>query len=268
MATVIGLGGFGLGASVVVQLGVDGLVVAGAQTILVLLLARLASAETLDHDQQLLALTLLAVLTATILNLGLSFGFVLIFYAIFASWALLGRQMVRGLTELGTDQSGEVALPARHMMGVAVLALGLILGSSLLFVLFPRIGLNSFGINSGRTMGLPEEVSLDEGSSRLKVITSLLRVSLDSRPSLAVRDSTCASKITVLTSSGFRTEPLGLPPGFGGLASSGGRKYLSVYGSTCCTRQRSATRSGACASGPRFGGGNPKSVSGVANPWS
>ena len=134
MATVIGLGGFGLGASVVVQLGVDGLVVAGAQTILVLLLARLASAETLDHDQQLLALTLLAVLTATILNLGLSFGFVLIFYAIFASWALLGRQMVRGLTELGTDQSGEVALPARHMMGVAVLALGLILGSSLLFV--------------------------------------------------------------------------------------------------------------------------------------
>ena len=58
MATVIGLGGFGLGASVVVQLGVDGLVVAGAQTILVLILARLASAETLDHDQQLLALTL------------------------------------------------------------------------------------------------------------------------------------------------------------------------------------------------------------------
>ena len=33
MATVIGLGGFGLGASAVVQLGVDGLVVAGAQTI-------------------------------------------------------------------------------------------------------------------------------------------------------------------------------------------------------------------------------------------
>ena len=76
--------------------------------------------------------------------------------------------MVRGLTELGTDQSGEIALPARHMMGVAVLALGLILGSSLLFVLFPRIGLNSFGINSGRTMGLPEEVSLDGGRLALE----------------------------------------------------------------------------------------------------
>ncbi|MEC8049427.1 MAG: transglutaminaseTgpA domain-containing protein [Myxococcota bacterium] len=209
MATVIGLGGFGLGASVVVQLGVDGLVVAGAQTILVLLLARLASAETLDHDQQLLALTLLAVLTATILNLGLSFGFVLIFYAIFASWALLGRQMVRGLTELGTDQSGEVALPARHMMGVAVLALGLILGSSLLFVLFPRIGLNSFGINSGRTMGLPEEVSLDGGRLALEgdniVAARVLGLSPESGSSgLYLR----FEDYPVLTSSGFRTEPL------------------------------------------------------------
>ena len=167
-ATLIGLGGFAVGATSLSQLGTDGLVLAGAQTILVLLIARLASSENLEHDQQCLAISLLIILTATILNLGLSFGFILVLYAVFASWALLGRQMVRGLTDQAESDGEEVKLPARHMVGVAVLALGLIAGSSVLFILFPRIGLNSFGLNSGRAMGLPDEVNLDGG----KLVTS------------------------------------------------------------------------------------------------
>ena len=55
MATVSDLE-VGLGASAVVQLGVDGLVVAGAQTILFDLGAS-RKRGILDHDQQLLALT-------------------------------------------------------------------------------------------------------------------------------------------------------------------------------------------------------------------
>lgn len=208
-ATLIGLGGFAVGATSLSQLGTDGLVLAGAQTILVLLIARLASSEDLEHDQQCLAISLLIILTATILNLGLSFGVILVFYAIFASWALLGRQMVRGLSEQAESDSNQIKLPARHMVGVAVLALGLIAGSSLLFILFPRIGLNSFGLNSGRAMGLPDEVNLDGG----KLVTS--------------GDNIVAARVTglnpnikgkglylrfedypTLTSNGFRTEPL------------------------------------------------------------
>ena len=213
-ATLIGLGGFGVGAAAIVQLGLDGLVVAGAQTILVLVIARLASAENVDHDQQVLALSLLAVLTATILNLGLSFGAVLILYAIFASWALLGRQMVRGLDNEGKGAVEAVSLPTRHMVGVAFLALGLILGSSILFVLFPRIGLNSFGINSGRAMGLPEEVSLDGGRLALEgddiVAARILGLPSDVGSSnLYLR----FEDYPLLTSSGFRTEPLSsFPP--------------------------------------------------------
>ena len=212
-ATLIGLGGFGVGAAALVQLGLDGLVAAGAQVILVLILTRLASAESVDHDQQVLALTLLAVLTATILNLGLSFGAVLILYAIFSSWALLGRQMVRGLSEGGEGLVDRIALPTRHMMGVALLAIGLILISSLLFVLFPRIGLNSFGINSGRMMGLPEEVTLDGGRLALEgddiVAARLLGIPIEiGRLGLYLR----FEDYPRLTSSGFKTEPLSSYP--------------------------------------------------------
>ena len=212
-ATVVGLGGFGVGATAIVQLGVDGLVVAGAQTILVLVLARLSSAETVDHDQQVLALTLLALLTGTVLNLGLSFAVVLILYAIFASWALLGRQMVRGLDNEGKRSVDLVSLPTRHMVGVAFLALGLIAGSSLLFVLFPRIGLNSFGINSGRAMGLPEAVSLDGGRLGLEVDDIVAARILGLSGNVGSRGLYLRFEdYPLLTSSGFRTEPLSSYP--------------------------------------------------------
>ena len=212
-ATVLGLGGFGIGAAAIVQLGLDGLVVAGAQTILILVLARLSSAETVDHDQQVLALTLLAVLTGTILNLGLSFGAVLILYAIFASWALLGRQMVRGLDNEGKRSMETIHLPTRHMVGVAFLALGLILGSSVLFVLFPRIGLNSFGINSGRAMGLPEAVSLDGGRLGLEADDIVAARILGLPPTVGSSGLYLRFEdYPLLTSSGFRTEPLSSYP--------------------------------------------------------
>ena len=62
----------------------------------------------------------------------------------------------------------------------------------------------------------------------------------------------------VLTSSGFRTEPLeAYPPDSEVLRRREAGKYLSVYGTTCCTRQRPATRSRSCASSPCFGRGTP-----------
>ena len=114
----------------------------------------------MDHDQQVLALTLLAVLTGTVLNLGLSSDCPHSLRYFCELEALLGRQMVRSLDNEGRRSVETILLPTRHMVGVAFLAFGLILGSSVLFVLFPRIGLNSFGINSGRAMGLPEAVSM------------------------------------------------------------------------------------------------------------
>ncbi len=101
------------------------------------------------------------------MNAGVSYGVAFVGYAVSIVWALVTRQLVEGAereAELPFGARLEVTLARRDIVtpvffgASAMVSLVVLLSTSLLFVLFPRVGLGNFKLGSGG--GLPDDISL------------------------------------------------------------------------------------------------------------
>ncbi|MFZ9886675.1 MAG: transglutaminaseTgpA domain-containing protein [Myxococcota bacterium] len=169
--TLIALASLGLGVATVVQRGVEAAVLAGGYAVMGLLVARLLTRTTLAHDLQTLLLSLLLVIASTVLNVGLSFAALFLGYAIAIVWALMTRELLRGVERTSDGDPRRVAamrartdVVTRGFLAVTTgIALAVLLGTSVLFVAFPRLGSISFPFGSDGSRRLPGSVSLRGG---------------------------------------------------------------------------------------------------------
>ncbi len=168
VGAVVGLSGFGLGASLMIQNGLESLVAAGTLTLVTVLCGRIVTRENPDHDRQAILLALLLVFAATVIHTELSFAPLFVAFSISAVWALTARQLVvgahdeaaRGGTRLPVSLNRrDLATPA-FMAVTATVAVLLLASTIVLFVVFPRIGLGNLGFVKRSRGDLPQSVSL------------------------------------------------------------------------------------------------------------
>lgn len=156
-------------AVVVVQEGVEAALLAGAMGLLGILCGRLLTRRTLSHDLQALLLSLLLMLTGTALHTQITFALVFVAYAVAISWALLARHLVAG-AEREARRSGaellevtlrrtDIATP-RFFLLTGILSIAMLMLTSLLFVVFPRVGWGNLGVFASSIRSFPRDVSL------------------------------------------------------------------------------------------------------------
>lgn len=171
--TIIALASLGLGGATLAQRGSEAAVLAGGYALMGLLVARLLTRTTLAHDLQSLLLSLLLVVAASVLNVRLSYAPLFMLYGVAVVWALITRELLRGAER---SSAGDVrrleALRRRtdvvttgFLVTTSALAISLLLATSLVFVLFPRVGFHSLSLSAGPSSRLPSSVSL-RGSPR------------------------------------------------------------------------------------------------------
>ncbi len=109
--------------------------------------------RTLQHHTarqqfQLIALSFLLMVAASVTNPDISFALYFLVYAVLLTWALTYTHLLQRVEE-GAERSG-IAWKAsrlvtrRFLVGSSVLALALLFSSMLIFLLFPRLGLGFF----------------------------------------------------------------------------------------------------------------------------
>lgn len=109
--------------------------------------------RTLQHHTarqqfQLIALSFLLMVAASVTNPDITFAIYFLVYAVLLTWALTYTHLLQRVEE-GTERSG-IAWKAsrlvtrRFLVGSSALALALLLSSMLIFLLFPRLGLGFF----------------------------------------------------------------------------------------------------------------------------
>jgi protein-glutamine gamma-glutamyltransferase len=168
--TLLAFAGFGWAGTVLLQQGLDGSLIAAAVALVSIVVARLSTRRTPNHDLQALVLSLLLVFAGTVLHQEFTFGIVFLLYAVAVTWALLTRQLIAG-AEIESYRTGGVnalraTLSRRDVVTptffavTAMVALIILLGTTVLFVLFPRVGLGGLGIRSRGNGRLPSNVSL------------------------------------------------------------------------------------------------------------
>ncbi len=155
-------------AAVTLQsLGLEALLPASSGALVGIFLARIITRRTLKHDLQALLVSLLVVIAGAGMNNGVSYGASFVAYAVSIVWALVTRQLVEGAEREAALPFGaklEVTLARRDIVtpvffgASAMVSLVVLLSTTLLFVLFPRVGLGSFRL--GQQGGLPAAVSL------------------------------------------------------------------------------------------------------------
>lgn len=155
-------------AAVTLQaMGVDALLPASSGALVGIFLARIVTRRTLKHDLQALLVSLLVVIAGAGMNNGVSYGASFVAYAVSIVWALVTRQLVEGAEREAALPFGaklEVTLARRDIVtpvffgASAMVSLVVLLSTTVLFVLFPRVGLGSFRL--GQQGGLPSAVSL------------------------------------------------------------------------------------------------------------
>jgi hypothetical protein len=176
--TVLGLLAIGAGVVTIARGGIDAAVFAGGSTVLGLVVARLLTRLTLAHDQQALLLSLILVFAGSVLNVGMSYLFMFVAYAIAAVWALSTRQLLAGAEETGMSASqardrDDVITPlffaASAGVSVAVLA-----AAGVIFVSFPRIGFGELGFLGRKDSQLPSSVSFGGDPRGLSTSTAVV----------------------------------------------------------------------------------------------
>ncbi|MEM6532830.1 MAG: transglutaminaseTgpA domain-containing protein [Myxococcota bacterium] len=168
VGTFIGFASLATGAAMVASQGIETLVLGATVGIIGLLAGRVLTRTELGHDIQALLLTLLLVFAGAGLNTELSYGAAFVVYAITVVWALVTRQLVDGAHREASRRGGaavETTLARRDVVTPTFFAVSALLsviilsGTLILFVLFPRVGLGTFGMAfQGRR--LPDSVSL------------------------------------------------------------------------------------------------------------
>jgi hypothetical protein len=161
---------FAAAAGQLVQSGLDASMVAACTALLGTFVARMVTRQTPSHDLHSLVLSLLLVFAGTVLQQQFIYGLVLIAYTVTGTWALVTRQLIHGsameayrtddwAVHAATLSRRDVVTPAFFVAtaGVAVL---LLLGTSFVFLAFPRVGLGGFGFGQRHGTRFPGDVSL------------------------------------------------------------------------------------------------------------
>ncbi|MEC9466608.1 MAG: transglutaminaseTgpA domain-containing protein [Myxococcota bacterium] len=174
LAPVIGALSLLMAAWVLQARGMEAALLGGAVALMGITVGRLMTAETMAHDLQVILLTLLLFFAGSVVHTEVTYGLALIAYSIFVVWALVTRQLVIAARSEG-ERMGEAAATAQlvrtdvvtpgFLAATSALAVVLILSTSVLFVLFPRVGLRAFGFWKKTGTHLPGEVSLQGQSA-------------------------------------------------------------------------------------------------------
>jgi transglutaminase-like putative cysteine protease len=143
-------------------------------------IVRLATRRGAAHDQQVIVLSLLHFVAGTVLGGGLTYGLCLLGFLIVAPGALvlshLRREVEGNYRQGARDRTGlPVDVPrilrSRRVVGrgflsaTCLLSVPILLFTTALFILFPRIGLSLLLLNhprAGRMIGFSEHVDLGE----------------------------------------------------------------------------------------------------------
>lgn len=167
LGTLVGGAALVYGVLTVQARGAGGVLVGATGGLVGIFLARLVTRSTLKHDLQALMLSLLIVIAGAGMNTGVSYGGAFIAYAVSVVWALVTRQLVEGAEREAALPFGaklDVTLARRDIVtpvffaASAGVSLVVLLSTSLLFILFPRVGLGNFKM--AQLGGLPDQVSL------------------------------------------------------------------------------------------------------------
>jgi hypothetical protein len=186
VGTVVAVAGFGGGVAVVVGQGVEASVLGAAVGLVGALAGRMWSRRDLGHDLQALLLSLLLVFAGAGLHTEITYGLVFVAYAVAAAWTLSARQLWvvaereagrRGGTPLTTTLDRRDIVTARFVAVTALAAVAVLVSTSILFVVFPRVGLGTLGILSRRRHVLGDGVILSSPPRALGGGDVLARVS-------------------------------------------------------------------------------------------
>jgi transglutaminase-like putative cysteine protease len=180
--TLLGVAALGAGVATIVRGGLESAVFAGGATLLGLLSARSLTRRTLAHDQQAILLGLVLVLAGSVLNVGLSYFFVLVAYAVSTVWALSTRQLLSGAEQTSTT-SGSGATKPRDRDDVitplffaasAAVSLAVLGAAVVVFVSFPRIGFGELGGLLHKESQLPASVGFGGNPRGLSTSTDVI----------------------------------------------------------------------------------------------
>jgi len=185
--TLLGAGALGAAAIAILRGGLDATVLAGGVAAIGLLVARLLTRRTLEHDQQALLLSLVLVFAGSVLNVGLSYIVVFVAYAISAVWALSTRQLLAGAQEAGLSprqaRGRDDVITPLFFAATGGLAVAVLAAAGLIFVAFPRVGFGEFGFLGRKPSQLPASVGFGGDPRGLSTSTAVVArvrgVSLD-----------------------------------------------------------------------------------------
>lgn len=177
--TLVGLAGLALGVVTLVRGGLESSVLAGGEVLLALLAARLLVRNTAAHDLQAIALSLLLVLTASVLNVGAGYIVVFVPYAVAVVWALSTRHLLAVAAHNdGTPSAAQLhawqslrsarartdVVTTAFFLGTAAISLVVLFTALAVFAMFPRGGLGDIGAFLSKESRLPRSVGLRDGA--------------------------------------------------------------------------------------------------------
>ncbi|MDP2341708.1 MAG: transglutaminaseTgpA domain-containing protein [Deltaproteobacteria bacterium] len=176
--TLLALAAIGAGVATFVRTGVEGAVFAGGATLLGVLAARVLTRATIAHDLQAIALSLVLVLAGSVLNVGMSYFFVFVGYAISTVWALATRQLLAGAAQTGMAEQhvrarDDVITPL-FFVGSAAVSVGVLAAALVVFISFPRIGFGELGFLNRKESKLPASVGFGGDPRGLSTSTELV----------------------------------------------------------------------------------------------
>jgi hypothetical protein len=133
--------------------GLQAALLAGGVALVGVLTARLFTRSSLAHDLQALLLALLLLFAAAALHTQLTFIVTFLGFAVTGSWTLLTRQLVVGAEAEAVRLGRPSGVLARRDIATAAFAtrtagltLAVLLATSLVFLLFPRVGFRQLGL--------------------------------------------------------------------------------------------------------------------------
>lgn len=176
--TLLGVGAIGSAVIAILRDGLDAAVLAGGVAAVGLLVARLLTRRTLEHDQQAILLSLVLVFAGSVLNLSFSYIVVFVAYAISAVWALSTRQLLAGAQEAGLSprqaRARDDVITPLFFAATGGLALAVLAAAGLVFVAFPRVGFGELGFLGRKASQLPPSVGFGSDPRGLSTSTAVV----------------------------------------------------------------------------------------------
>ncbi len=182
-ATAIAFMALFLGVTSFLQGGLERSVVAALEGLLGILAARSLRRTSRSHDVQTLLLALLVLFGASVVNFRLNYGVIFVAFGLCVVWALLGAELLGGVERdaqnrkhvdfYSAQRRRDIVTPG-FLIGSAMAALLILVLSSVVFVVFPRVGLGKLLSYQSKNRLLPAAVSLTDAPRGAETDTEVL----------------------------------------------------------------------------------------------